>query len=157
MIDLSKLTNPVWRRDDNLRDPSVLRTDGGYMLFYTRYSNSAPGQGGCWGKAENWSVGMVFTRDFVHFERDRDLSPKGFASPGDPTWWHGRWVLPYQVYPVQPNRLCFSESIDGRAWGEPRYFLDDARLLPWNKDQRLIDPTFMVHEGVLHCWFVGSE
>ena len=57
-------------------------------------------------------MACAFTRDFVHFENDRDVSPKGYASPGDVVQWHGRWLLPYQSYPARPIRLCFSESTD---------------------------------------------
>ena len=77
MLNLTQLTNPIWERSDNLRDPAVLPLDDGYLLFYSRYSNRD------WGKDENWAIAAVFTRDFVTFEHDRDISPKGFASPGD--------------------------------------------------------------------------
>jgi hypothetical protein len=66
------LRNPVWTAPDNLRDPSVFKTSDGYRLFYSRYTV------GPWSNPANWAVAGVFTRDFVHFEHDRDLSPKGF-------------------------------------------------------------------------------
>lgn len=158
MLELQPIRNPIWRRADNHRDPAVLPVADGYMLFYTRYSNSAPGESGAWGGEENWSVASVFTPDFRTFHGDRDLSPKGFASPGDPTRWHGRLILPYQSYPVQPNRLCYSVSgDDGRSWSQPTFFLDEARQLPWNIDRRLIDPSFVVDGDTLHCYFVGSS
>jgi len=151
MLDLSQLTNPIWERSDNLRDPAVLRLDdGAYQLFYSRYSNRD------WGRAENWAIAAVRTRDFVTFEDDRDLSPKGFASPGDPIRWHGRYLLPYQSYPVPPARLCYSESADGRGWSSPRFFLPEANQLPWNTRRRALAPSFVVDGDTLHCYFVGS-
>jgi sucrose-6-phosphate hydrolase SacC (GH32 family) len=98
----------------------------------------------------------VFTRDFVHFEKDRDVSPKGHASPGDVVQWHGRYLLPYQTYPATPTQLCFSESPDLREWGPPKRFLTEARFLPWNTHQRVIDPTLVLEGDSLHCFFVGS-
>lgn len=83
-MNLGLLRNPVWQRADNLRDPAVLPINDGYRVFYSRYSNQD------WGKEENWAVASVFTKDFLTFQNDRDISPKGFASPGDPILWHGR-------------------------------------------------------------------
>ena len=151
MLNLTQLTNPIWERSDNLRDPAVLPLDDGYLLFYSRYSNRD------WGKDENWAIAAVFTRDFVTFENDRDISPKGFASPGDPLNWHGRIILPYQSYPRNPARLCFSESHDGKTWSLPRFFLPEANQLPWNLRNRVIDPSFVIHNDTLHCFFVGSK
>jgi sucrose-6-phosphate hydrolase SacC (GH32 family) len=151
-VNLTKLRNPVWTAQDNLRDPSVLKTPEGYHLFYSRFST---GDGG-WGNPKNWATACAFTRDFVHFENDRDVSPKGFASPGDVVQWHGRWLLPYQSYPASPVRLCFSESTDLRAWSAPKFFLEEAAQLPWNGQRRVIDPSFVVDGDTLHCYFVGS-
>lgn len=150
MIDLRLIRNPVWQRADNLRDPVVLPTEDGYYLFYSRYSNHD------WGKEENWAIACVFTKDFIVFQNDRDISPKGFASPGDPIQWHGRYLLPYQQYPVAPARLCYSASKNFREWSAPRFFLADANDLPWNTHHRVIDPTFVIADKVLHCFFVGS-
>ncbi len=152
-LRIEALRNPVWTSRDNLRDPSVLKTPEGYLLFYSRFSSERSG----WPNPANWAVGCVFTRDFVHFEGDHDVSPKGFASPGDVIRWHGRWLLPYQSYPAQPVRLCFSESTDLRSWSAPRPFLEEAAQLPWNNQHRVIDPTFVVDGDVLHCFFVGTD
>lgn len=149
-MNLGGLTNPVWERADNLRDPAVLPVPGGYRLFYSRYSN------GGWGRPENWAVAGVFTPDFAHYEDDRDLTPKGFASPGDPVRWRGRYILPYQRYPLAPAHLCYSESDDARRWSEPRGFLEEATRLPWNTYGRAIDPALVVEGDALHCFFVGS-
>ena len=151
-LKLDPLRNPVWTAQDNLRDPSVLKTPEGYHLFYSRFSS---GEGG-WSNPKNWATACAFTKDFVHFERDRDVSPKGFASPGDLVQWHGRWLLPYQSYPATPVRLCFSESTDLRAWSAPKFFLEEASQLPWNGHRRVIDPSFLVDGDTLHCFFVGS-
>jgi sucrose-6-phosphate hydrolase SacC (GH32 family) len=150
MINLGFLRNPVWRRSDNLRDPAVLPLADGYMLFYSRYSNAD------WSKPENWAVASVFTRDFLTYENDRDLTPKGFASPGDPVLWHGRYLLPYQSYPQQPAQLFYSASDDGKRWGDAQPFLHEANDLPWNTRKRVIDPAFVVDGKTLHCFFVGS-
>jgi sucrose-6-phosphate hydrolase SacC (GH32 family) len=148
--DMAKLKNPVWTSTDNLRDPSVLKLGDGYLVFYSRFS------GPKWSDPNAWAVASTFTRDFVHFEGDRDVSAKGFASPDAPVMWHGRYVLAYQSYPVAPARLCFSESKDARTWSAPKVFLDEARRLPWNEQRRLIDPTLVVDGDMLHCFFVGS-
>lgn len=150
MLDFGKLRNPVLRRCDNLRDPAVLPLKDGYMVYYTRYSN------GEWFRAENWSVASVFTRDFITFEDDRDITPKNHASPGDPVFWRGRWVLPYQTYPEGRNWLCFSESRDGVDWSKPERFAPEANDLRWNTFGRAIDPTLVVNGDELHCFFVGS-
>ena len=149
-LDSAKLKNPVWATADNLRDPSVLKLGDGYLLFYSRLS------GAKWNDKNAWAVASTFTRDFVHFLDDRDVSAKGFASPDAPVMWRGRYVLAYQSYPVAPARLCFSESKNARTWSEPKFFLDEARGLPWNEQHRLIDPTLVVDGDVLHCFFVGS-
>ena len=150
IMNLSLLRNPVWQRADNLRDPAVLPLNDGYHVFYSRYSNQD------WGKEENWAVASVFTQDFRTFKNDRDISPKGFASPGDPILWHGRYVVPYQQYPGSPARLCYSESANAEVWSEPKFFLHAAHDLPWNTHKRVIDPTFVVAGERLHCFFVGS-
>jgi sucrose-6-phosphate hydrolase SacC (GH32 family) len=151
-LNVGGLRNPVWTSKDNLRDPSVLKTPEGYQLFYSRLSS---GEGG-WASPQNWAVACAFTKDFVHFEQDCDVSPKGFASPGDVVRWRGRWLLPYQSYPASPVRLCFSESTNLSDWSAPRFFLEDAAQLPWNGQRRVIDPSLVVDGDTLHCFFVGS-
>ena len=150
--NLPSLRNPIWTSKDNLRDPSVLKTTDGYHLFYSRFSGELKD----WKKPENWAIASVFTKDFVRFEEDHDVSPKGFASPGDVVRWHGRYILPYQSYPANPARLCYSESTDLKTWSAPKWFLSEAGNLPWNGLKRVIDPTFVVDGEVLHCFFVGS-
>ena len=151
MIDRSRITNPILRLKDNLRDPSVFKGPDGYTLFYTRY------EVGDWNLAQNWSVACCTTRDFATFSDHRDITAKNHASPGDIVWWHGRWVLPFQSYPERPQRLFFMESNDVAHWSEPRSFLDGVLTLPWNTDARAIDPTFVVDGEELHCFFVGSD
>ena len=142
--------NPVWAAADNLRDPAVLKVDGGYHLIYSRLAGTN------WGAAESWHIAQAFTRDFVKFENDRDVSPAGHASPGDVVRWHGRWILPYQTYPTKPTQLVFAESSDLTNWSKPRPFLAAALELPWNDARRVIDPTLVVDGGTLHCFFVGT-
>lgn len=151
MLNTDLLRNPVWNRSDNLRDPAVYRNEKGYHIFYSRYSNKD------WEKPENWSIGYVFTKDFVTFTGDRDISPKGYASPGDLLFWNGKYILPYQSYPEIPTMLCYSTSEDLKNWSEPVPFLEEARYLPWNKAERVIDPTFVVDGSRLHCFFVGTD
>jgi sucrose-6-phosphate hydrolase SacC (GH32 family) len=149
-LELGKLRNPVWSTKDNLRDPSVLKVMDGYWLYYSRLAGQA------WGSSNSWTIASVFTRDFEKFENDRDISPKGYASPGDLIWWHGRYVLPYQIYPVSPVRLCYSESKDLTNWSAPKFFLQEAAQLKWNTYRRVIDATFVINGEELHCYFVGS-
>jgi hypothetical protein len=151
-LNLAKLRNPVWVSKDNLRDPSVIKCPDGYRLFYSRFS--APTGG--WGDPKNWHIAEVFTKDFVQFENDSDISPNGCASPGDVIRWHDRWLLPYQTYPGHPTELVFSESTNLETWSPPKPFLTEALNLPWNKLHRVIDPSFVVDGGTLHCFFVGS-
>ncbi len=150
--NLASLRNPVWRSADNLRDPSVLKTRDGYLIFYSRFSGELKD----WKMPSKWAIASAFTRDFVHFKNDHDISPKGFASPGDVVWWHGRYILPYQSYPAHPSRLCYSESSNLTDWSAPKWFLPEAANLPWNGMKRVIDPTFVVDGDTLHCFFVGS-
>ena len=150
-MDYQQLHNPIWSRSDNLRDPSVFKTPDGYYLFYSRYSNND------WTKPENWSVACTFTKDFIHFEKDRDISAKGFASPGDVISWNGKYLLPYQSYPDSPTLLCYSTSADLKSWTEPVFFLQEAASLPWNQANRVIDPTFVADGERLHCFFVGTD
>ena len=151
-LNLADLHNPVWVSKDNLRDPSVLKTGTGYVLFYSRFA----GERDTWNKPANWTIATVSTRDFRTFENDRDISPSACASPGDMVQWHGRWLLPYQTYPAKPTQLVFSESTDMQAWSAPKPFLTEALNLPWNGLHRVIDPSFVVDGETLHCWFVGS-
>lgn len=148
--DFARLRNPVWTSADNLRDPSVLKTADGYHILYSRLAGKS------WGLPGSWTVAEAFTKDFVHFERDHDVSPKGYASPGDVVSWHGRYLLPYQTYPATPTQLYFSESADLREWSAPKAFLTEARGLPWNTHKRVIDPTLVVEGDTLHCYFIGS-
>ncbi|HOW65405.1 MAG TPA: FAD-dependent oxidoreductase [Candidatus Paceibacterota bacterium] len=149
-LNVARLRNPVWSSADNLRDPSVLKVHDGYLLFYSRLAGSN------WALPASWSIASVFTRDFVRFENDHDVSAKGHASPGDVVKWHGRFILPYQTYPTNPTQLCFSESPDLQAWSAPKPFLTEARFLPWNTLRRIIDPTLVLDGKTLHCYFVGS-
>ncbi len=151
-LQLENLRNPVWVSRDNLRDPSVLKTDAGYLLFYSRFAAEQSG----WGNPKNWTIGCVFTKDFVHFENDHDVSPPGCASPGDVVRWHGRWLLPYQTYPAKPTQLVFAESTDLKTWSAPKPFLTEALNLPWNGQHRVIDPSLIVVGNALHCFFIGS-
>ena len=151
MLNFQSVTNPILHTCDNLRDPSIFKTKDGYSFFYTRYSN------GNWDCAENWSVAWRFTKDFVNFEGDRDITPKNYASPGEVIWWHGRYILPFQSYPVMPQKLYFAESDDGLVWSQPRGFLEQVLALPWNQDKRAIDPSFVLIGDQLHCFFVGSD
>ncbi len=158
MLNIKAVRNPFLMRDYDMRDPAVLKApDGGYHLFYTRVTHEVQG-GDPWTRSGNWKVAQVFTPDFKEFSDDREIFPNGFASPGDPVCWHGRLLLPFQSYPVQPNRLCYAVgSEDGNTWGASTYFLDEARVLKWNLDGRLIDPSFVVCGDTLHCFFVGSQ
>ena len=150
--DLTNCRNPIWVSEDNLRDPSVIKTDTGYLLFYSRFS----AQQSEWGNPAKWTIASAFTKDFVHFENVHDISPTGCASPGDVVQWHERWLLPYQTYPSKPTQLVFSESADMHTWSTPKPFLTEALNLPWNEMHRAIDPSFVVDGDTLHCWFVGS-
>lgn len=151
-MNFEALTNPIWKTSDNLRDPSVYKAeDGYYHIFYSRFSNKN------WDRPENWAIGHVKTKDFIHYENDRDISPKGYASPGDLLYWNGTWILPYQSYPAVPTMLCYSTSKDLISWSEPVFFLQEAMDLPWNQARRVIDPTFVADGTRLHCYFVGTD
>lgn len=150
VLDFAVLRNPVWTTKDNLRDPSVHKKPDGYQLFYSRLSGSN------WGSTNSWTIAAAFTKDFLRFTGDQDISPRGYASPGDLIKWHGRYLLPYQSYPARPTLLCVSESADLRHWSAPRTFLSEAADLPWNSHRRVIDPTFVLLGDALHCFFVGS-
>jgi len=151
-LDLSRLRNPVWVSRDNLRDPAVLKTDDGYHLFYSRFSSLTGG----WGDPQHWHIAEAWTKDFLTFTNDRDVSPAGCASPGDVVKWHGRWLLPYQTYPGKPTQLVFAESTNLETWSQPRPFLTAALTLPWNGLHRVIDPSLVVDGDTLHCFFIGS-
>lgn len=144
------LRNPVWVSEDNLRDPAVLKVEGGYQIFYSRLV------GPDWASPNSWTIARVFTADFSAFSTPEDLSPKGHASPGDIILWHGRYILPYQSYPAKPTLLQFSESKDLKTWSAPQTFLAEAAALPWNTYRRVIDPSLVVAGDTLHCYFVGS-
>lgn len=92
MVQLKK---PVWTFDHNPQDPSVLKVENGYRLFYSRLAGSN------WGDPGSWTVSEVFTRDFDQFKNGHDISPIGHAYSGDVVWWHGRYILPYETYPAK--------------------------------------------------------
>jgi sucrose-6-phosphate hydrolase SacC (GH32 family) len=144
------LHNPVWVSEDNLRDPSVLKVAGGYQLFYSRFADTN------WALPSSWTIARTFTTDFAEFARPENISPPGYASPGDVVRWHGRYLLPYQSYPTQPTLLCCSESTNLQTWSAPKTFLAGAAQLPWNTHHRVIDPSFVLAGDTLHCFFVGS-
>jgi hypothetical protein len=157
MIDLSVIGNPVLRRTENLRDPAVLpRADGTYLVYFTVFNCPTEDVLKEWFTAANWSVGMAVTGDFVDFHDFQRITPENHASPGDPVFWHGRYILPYQTYPEGTNWLCFSESGDGIEWSAPQRFLAQANGLAWNTRKRAIDPTLVVEGDWLHCFFVGG-
>jgi len=144
-------TNPVWAPAHfNPRDPSVVPTDDGYDIYYSRF------EFGPWDSPSNWSVARVSTRSFREFYNERAISAHGFASPGDIVRWHGRWLLPYQSYPAGPVELFMSESRDLENWTPPTPFLREARNLTWNQGKRVIDPTLVIDGELLHCFFVGT-
>ncbi len=149
-MNWTNLQNPVLNRSDSLRDPAVIQREKEWHIYYTRFSNDD------WYRKENWSVARIITRDWIHFEDDRDITPKGYASPGDLIQWHGRWILPYESYPIHPSGLFFSESPDCCTWSEPREFLAEVKQLPWNSYNRAIDPTLVVHGDSLYCFFTVS-
>jgi hypothetical protein len=144
------LYNPFWSAHDCLHDPSVLLLSVGYLIYYTRYT----GKDGHLPKS--WAVDSAFTPDFRSFEERGNLTPIGHASPGDLIFWHGHYILPYQTNSARPTRHCFSESANLRLWSALKLFLEAAADLPWNDLNRDIDPTFVVENDTLHCWFVGS-
>ena len=144
------LHNPVWVSEDNLRDPSVLKVAGGYHLFYSRFVGTN------WALPSSWTIARTFTKDFAEFAKPENVSPQGYASPGDVVFWHGRYLLPYQSYPTKPTLLCFSESANLQTWSAPKTFLAEAAQLPWNTYHRVIDPSFVLEGDTLHCFFVGS-
>ena len=144
------LHNPVWVSEDNLRDPSVLKVAGGYQLFYSRLVGTN------WALPSNWTIARTFTKDFSKFATPENVSPQGYASPGDVVFWHGRYLVPYQSYPTKPTLLCLSESTDLQTWSKPKTFLTEAAQLPWNTYHRVIDPSFVLEGDTLHCFFVGS-
>ena len=150
IASIASLQNPVFSRSDNVRDPAVLRMETEWQLLYTRYSNDD------WNQPENWSVARVRTTDWRNFTGDRDLTPKGYASPGDVVSWHGRWVLPYESYPVHPSGLFYSHSENRHHWSEPVAFLAEVRELPWNHYRRAIDPTIVVDGERAWCFFTAS-
>jgi sucrose-6-phosphate hydrolase SacC (GH32 family) len=149
-MNWNKLKNPILEGSDNLRDPAVLKVGDTWHLYYTRYSNAD------WYRAENWSVARVMTKDWIRFDDDRDITPKGYASPGDIVFWQGRWILPFESYPIHPSGLCFAQSSDLTSWSEPVQFLSEALQLPWNTYARAIDPTLVVHGDYLYCYFTAS-
>lgn len=144
------LHNPVWVSEDNLRDPSVLKTADGYILFYSRFVGTN------WALPLSWTIARTSTKDFAEFANPDNVSPQGYASPGDVVFWHGRYLLPYQSYPTKPTLLCFSESANLQKWSAPKIFLAEAAQLPWNTYHRVIDPSFVLEGDTLHCFFVGS-
>jgi len=144
------LHNPVWVSEHNLRDPSVLKVAGGYHLFYSRFVGTN------WALPSSWTIARTFTKDFAEFAKPENVSPQGYASPGDVVFWHGRYLLPYQSYPTKPTLLCFSESANLQTWSVPKTFLAEAARLPWNTYHRVIDPSFVLESDTLHCFFVGS-
>jgi len=151
-VGVGKWLNPLWTSKDNLRDPSVIKSADGYFLFYSRFSAESAG----WNHPTNWHIAQVFTKDFMSFVDDHNISPAGCASPGDVVFWHGRWILPYQTYPAKPTQLVFSESTNLNNWTPPKSFLSEALNLPWNELHRVIDPSLVVESDTLHCWFIGS-
>lgn len=104
----------------------------------------------------SWIIARTFTKDFAEFAEPENVSPQGYASPGDVIFWHGRYVLPYQSYPTKPTLLCFSESTNLQTWSVPKTYLAEAAQLPWNTYHRVIDPSFVLEGDTLHCFFVGS-
>lgn len=151
MFNFDSIRNPIWKRSDNLRDPSVYPSNNGYYLFYSRFSNNDAS------RYENWAVACVFTRDFVHFENDRDITPKGFASPGEIICWNGSFILPLQSYPERPAMICYIESKNLEDWSKPVHILAEALDVSWNLERRAIDPTFVVDGDTVHCYYVGSD
>lgn len=150
MLSLTNVYNPVFCAPFNVRDPALeCLDDGEYRIFFSRFKI------GEWADSNNWSVGSLRTRDFIDFVDEGDLSSVGHASPDNPIKWHGRELLAFQTYPDKPVRLCVAER-SGSSWSKPRVFLDEAAELPWNTGRRVIDPTLVVLDDVLHCYFTGS-
>ena len=147
--------NPLLVSDDDVGDPSVLKVDEGYQIYYSRMRAKIGSQE--LNQPASWSVANVFSRDFVHFENERDLTPRGFSGPGNVVKWRGRWIIPFNSYPVNPTRLFYSESSDLKVWSAPHPFLEQAAKLPWNEAKRVLGTTFIVEGDTLHCFFTGTR
>ena len=136
------LRNPIYSRDQcSVRDACVVRVPDGIALFYSLFSIDH-------GRVRSRVEG-VMTTDFLHYSEPLwqwdgpDYGWIGMCSPriiqAD-----GRWILTMNScgdMPGRPDRLYFSESIDGHSWSLLQPLADTydrekpcLRLLLWHID-----------------------
>ena len=77
-----------------VRDPAVLRTADGYLLFFTRYRGDPARM---FTGSASYTVSVVATTDWLTFSDPVDVTPEGYCSPDAPVHWRSRLLIAYQA------------------------------------------------------------
>ncbi len=142
------------------RDPAVWFENGSFYLFFTliEMENGHPYS----------FVGMTVSKDLIHFEPIKKLTPKdlakNFGSPGNVVRFNGEYVLCCQTY-CQENgekygnansRIFIMRSKDLRNWSSPELLYVKGIGVPVEKMGRMIDPYLMESRsdpGLWYCFY----
>lgn len=145
-------------------DPSVVRTDDGYVMYYTGLNSFAGTQ----------KIGMATSPDGLTWTKynDRDTGETLFSEsdpillPGEPDAWDGKRVLDptvqqtpdgwVMVYTSVKNasgggdhKIGYATSADGQQWTRAGELPDLAELLTdW-----LSGASLLYHEGIYYLYF----
>jgi len=99
--------------DDNfVKDPSVLRTEHEYYMFYT---GAAPGFQGA-DPTATWQIeyatspdGLNWTKQGIAFKADSNTWECGrVQAPGRPVWYKGKYYMFYTGGPRKPKNLIYT-------------------------------------------------
>ncbi len=142
------------------RDPAVFYENGSFYLFFTfiEMENGHPYS----------YVGATISKDLIHFEPIRKLTPKdlakNFGSPGNVICFHGEYYLCCQTY-CQENgekygnansRIFVMKSKDLRNWSAPHLLQVKGPNVPVAAMGRMIDPYIIesrAEPGLLYCFY----
>jgi len=128
-----------------IEDPRITRTDSGYLIAYTGFSQGGP------------LVCLAVTHDFVTFER------RGVIQPPDdkdaalfPVTFDGRWALIHRPAPVMSGlgaHMWISWSPDLRHWGDSRILMSARQGGWWDANKiGLGPPPLLTDRGWLLCY-----
>lgn len=166
---LTKHEGPVWEGTYVAGDPTVLRVDGVYRMYYTSIdeidgeehimiAGAVSPDGLAWAKATD-VPGESIALDRDEASWDRFLETAELAAAGDVLW---MW---YAGYPeeaettgkaVANGEIGVATSMDGttftRASAAPVLIRGGAAALDYNA---LFSPTVVLHEGLWHMLYTG--
>ena len=167
MFDFEALKrhSPILLRGDEYaccRDPTVYYRDGVFHLFCSYCTTEFRDDG----FTRYVQIGMTRSRDLMHFEPIRALTPKdvslNYSSPGNIVFWQGKYRMCCQTYCCENgertgnsrSKIWLTSSDDLEHWDEPRLLRVKGDDVPVEEMGRMID-AFLIQnpEGEWLCFY----